>query len=297
MEHSANGRPVDPSGTIGAQAVSLVEPRRLQRAKAAYTTRFVSRAIARDSEGYGVLSGSDVVPRPGDVVMARVRAHRSAQGHRAARRPPCHPASKGTTSSSRTETVTHRTSSRPKCQAISDRPNLVAAGGVAASVVSKHASMAVATTLRPVGLLSDAEGIVTLRGSAPYRFGRPQAVLEQAGATVHDRRRRDVDELRQDHDGRLHRARPDRCGSGRRRRQGHRHRSRRRSWPVQGLRSREGARLHRLRSRVHVPAAAGRASGPCSRRCTGSSPATDPDVIVLEIADGLLQARNGTSGV
>ena len=73
MEHSANGRPVDPPGNVGPQAVSLVEPRRLRRAKAAYTTRFVARSIAaRASEGYGVLSGSDVVPRPGDVVMARV---------------------------------------------------------------------------------------------------------------------------------------------------------------------------------------------------------------------------------
>ncbi len=179
MEHSANGRPVDPSGTIGAQAVSLVEPRRLQRAKAAYTTRFVSRAIARDSEGYGVLSGSDVVPRPGDVVMARVE---HIGQHKAIELPD---GRRATLFEGDDVIVAYGNRYAPD-QFEAEVPgdlgptNLVAAGGVAASVVSKHASMAVATTLRPVGLLSDARGVVTLRGSAPYRFGRPQAVLEQS---------------------------------------------------------------------------------------------------------------------
>ena len=73
MEHSRNGRPAVSAELAGQHTASSIEPRRLRRAKAAYTTRFVARSIARDIAGYGVLSGTDVVPRPGDVVMAQVQ--------------------------------------------------------------------------------------------------------------------------------------------------------------------------------------------------------------------------------
>jgi hypothetical protein len=48
-----------------------LEPRRLRRVKAAYTTRFVSRLMASGG-GYGLLCGDAVTPRAGDVVLARV---------------------------------------------------------------------------------------------------------------------------------------------------------------------------------------------------------------------------------
>jgi hypothetical protein len=156
----------------------LVEPRRLRRAKAAYTTRFVARSIARDSEGYGVLSGSDVVPRPGDVVMARVEHIGQHKGIEL-------PDGRRATLFEGDDIIVAYGNRYAPDQFEAEVPgdlgptNLVAAGGVAASVLSKHASVAVATTLRPVGLLTDARGVVTLARSAPYRFGPPQAVLEQ----------------------------------------------------------------------------------------------------------------------
>ncbi len=178
MEHSANGRPVYAPRNGGPQLVSLVEPRRLRRAKAAYTTRFVARSIARDSEGYGVLSGSDVVPRPGDVVMARVEHIGQHKGIEL-------PDGRRATLFEGDDIIVAYGNRYAPDQFEAEVPgdlgptNLVAAGGVAASVLSKHASVAVATTLRPVGLLTDARGVVTLARSAPYRFGPPQAVLEQ----------------------------------------------------------------------------------------------------------------------
>ncbi|MGI8614466.1 MAG: hypothetical protein ACR2KL_11065 [Nocardioidaceae bacterium] len=51
--------------------------------------------------------------------------------------------------------------------------SLVAAGGVAGEVLSSHSGMLGATTVRPVGLLVDAAGIVTLQRCAPYRIGSP----------------------------------------------------------------------------------------------------------------------------
>ena len=46
--------------------------RRLGLAKSAYTTRFVSRLIDADPHGYRLMTGPHVVPRAGDVVLARV---------------------------------------------------------------------------------------------------------------------------------------------------------------------------------------------------------------------------------
>src|SRR4051812_37005808 len=56
----------------GPSSSSGLHPDRLQRAKSAYTTRFVAERVARDANGYRLISGHEIVPRAGDVVLATV---------------------------------------------------------------------------------------------------------------------------------------------------------------------------------------------------------------------------------
>ncbi|PSL08094.1 molybdopterin cofactor biosynthesis protein B [Haloactinopolyspora alba] len=53
-------------------AGSSLEPRRLARAKRAFTTRNVVPLHSGDDAGWSLLSGVDVCPRPGDLVLAEV---------------------------------------------------------------------------------------------------------------------------------------------------------------------------------------------------------------------------------
>lgn len=177
MEHSRNGRPAVSAELAGQHTASSIEPRRLRRAKAAYTTRFVARSIARDLAGYGVLSGTDVAPRPGDVVLAQVQ---TIGQHKAIELPD---GRRATLFEGDDVIVAYGNRYAPDQFEAEVPPDLgptslVAAGGVAARVLSKHASVAVATALRPVGLLTDARGVVTLRRHAPYRFGGRNVVRQ-----------------------------------------------------------------------------------------------------------------------
>ena len=84
-----------PQGRAEALAVVGVEteplpPRRLRRAKKAYTTRFFARQTRdRASEGYSIVRGDGVVPQPGDLVLARVRVigqHKRIESYNSRRR-------------------------------------------------------------------------------------------------------------------------------------------------------------------------------------------------------------------
>ena len=178
VEHSSSQHYGAP-GVRGEHSALPLDPRRLGRAKAAYTTRFVSRSIARDGAGYGVLSGSGVVPRPGDVLLARVEKigqHRSIE----------QPDGRRASLFAGDEVLVAYGNRYAPDQFEAEVPpdlgltSLVAAGGVAASVLSRHAAVTMATELCPVGLLTDARGVVTLARSAPYRFGGRNVIRQRS---------------------------------------------------------------------------------------------------------------------
>lgn len=153
-----------------------LEPQRLRRAKAAYTTRFVSRLIASDAGGYGLLCGDAVTPRAGDVVLAHVE--KIGQHPRIEL-----PDGRRATLFKGDEVLVAYGNRYAPDQFEAEVPSdlgmtsLVAAGGIAASVRSSHSSMSTATALRPVGLLAQATGVVTLGGASPFRVGGGQSLV------------------------------------------------------------------------------------------------------------------------
>jgi hypothetical protein len=144
-----------------------LDNRRLASAKTAYTTRFVSALIAGDPSGYGLLRGDHVVPRAGDVVLARV----SELGqHLRIERPDSRKASLFVGD----EILVAYGARYAPDQFEAEVPanlgatHLVAAGGLAGTVTSAHSRMAMPTRIEPLGLLADARGTMTLRRCAPF---------------------------------------------------------------------------------------------------------------------------------
>ncbi len=131
--------------------VTPIDTKRLIRAKAAYTTRRVPI-----NEATHLISG-DVVPAPGDLVLARV--DRLGQHKRIelgnGRRAPLFPGD---------EIVLCYGHRYAPDQFEGEVPNslepchMVAAGGIAACAISKHASKKAATRITPLGLLGDMHG-------------------------------------------------------------------------------------------------------------------------------------------
>ena len=132
-------------------SVSPIEAKRLLKAKAAYTTRRVPLSEA------GYLISGDVIPAPGDLVLARVDRlgqHKRIElgnGRRA-------PLFQGD------EIILCYGHRYAPDQFEGEIPNslepchMVAAGGIAACAISKHASRKAATRITPLGLLGDARG-------------------------------------------------------------------------------------------------------------------------------------------
>jgi hypothetical protein len=71
-----NAIPLDAVPSVALRAdvrcSTRLEPGRLRAAKKACTTHFVADAVASEPHRWSVLSGSDVAPVAGDVVLARV---------------------------------------------------------------------------------------------------------------------------------------------------------------------------------------------------------------------------------
>lgn len=154
-------RQADATGNVEA-----LDPRRLSHAKSAYTTRFVARLIAHDPRGYCLVRGDDVVPHAGDIVLARI--HHLGQ----------HPRIERSTSRRAVlfegdEILVAYGDRYAPDQFESEVPgnldltNLTAAGGVAGDVIAAHYNMDEPTEIEPVGLLADAQGVVTLNRCAP----------------------------------------------------------------------------------------------------------------------------------
>lgn len=143
--------------------------RRLRRAKASYTTRFVSRRITADPGGFGLLAGPGVRPRSGDVVLARVTEigqHKRIEM----------PDSRRALLFPGDEVIVAFGNRYAPDQFEAEVPDdlgpthLVAAGGLAGKVLSRHERIEDATSLEPLGLLTRAGEVVTLAGCAPHRL-------------------------------------------------------------------------------------------------------------------------------
>jgi hypothetical protein len=166
----------EPHRQTGADRLPIepVDPRRLASAKSAYTTRFVTRLISGDPHGYGLISGGQVVPRAGDVVLARV----SELGqHLRIERPDSR---KAMLFEGDEILVAYGDRYAPdqfeaEVPANLGQTHLVAAGGLAGTVISAHSKMIAPTRIEPLGLLVDARGTMTLRRCAPYAILEPQA--------------------------------------------------------------------------------------------------------------------------
>jgi len=154
-------------------AIQPLDSRRLAAAKSAYTTRFVSRLIDADPHGYGLATGEHVVPKAGDIVLARVLE--LGQHLRIER-----PGSRRATLFVGDEILVAYGNRYAPDQFEAEVPadlgptHLVAAGGLAATVISAHTKMAPPTLIEPLGLLADARGTMTLRRCAPFKTVEPQ---------------------------------------------------------------------------------------------------------------------------
>jgi molybdopterin-guanine dinucleotide biosynthesis protein len=155
--------------------IEALDCRRLALAKSAYTTRFVSRLIAGDPHGYGLLTGDHVVPHAGDVVLARVL---KLGQHGGIQRPD---GRRAALFAGDEILVAYGDRYAPD-QFEAEVPDnlgpthLVADGGLAGTVISAHAAMGAATQLEPLGLLTNPRGVVTLKRCAPFKAVAPEDV-------------------------------------------------------------------------------------------------------------------------
>lgn len=154
-----------------------------ERVHACYSTRFVGAALDADRGAFHLLAGEEVLPRAGDVVVARVtriRSHKQietpvsrkatlfqdalvllAYGHRYAA----------------DFFLAHVPTNLDHC-------HLVAAGGVAGVVTEVHGAVDSPTEIEPLGLLATAEGVVNVADHGAYanpldatpREGRPRVI-------------------------------------------------------------------------------------------------------------------------
>ncbi len=166
-------RPTTPLSTAGRVPL---DAHRLRRAKKSYTTRHASVALEARPEGHHLLVGSGVTPVAGDVVLARVveiGKHTRLEG----------PGSRRQLMFPGQEILLAYGDRYAPDQYLAEVPtdlsacHLVAAGGLAGVVTQQHAAVGAPTVIEPLGLLADAEGRVTLARHAPHTVsasgGRP----------------------------------------------------------------------------------------------------------------------------
>ncbi|WP_374927849.1 DUF1611 domain-containing protein [Kytococcus sedentarius] len=178
---------VDPTALpeVGSHSVASQQPgvhatpidaERLLRAKKAYTTRFVAERLASSASGLQLISGAEVAPRAGQVVLARIVSlgqHKKLPDA-AGRRQTLYPGDEILLAYGDRYAPDQFEAEVPGSLALT---NLAAAGGLAAHVTDRHGSTSEATLIEPLGLLARGDGsIVTLRDVAP-RAVRPTAEL------------------------------------------------------------------------------------------------------------------------
>lgn len=143
---------------------TFLDPARLLRAKPAYTTRFAAEAIRREPHGHRLVR---VAPRAGDIVLARVESI----GHHTRLESPHGRRAWMFVGDEILVAYGNRYAPdqfEAEVPGDLDRAHLVAAGGMASRMITCHASMSRPTVLRPLGLLSDGAGMLTLPRFAPF---------------------------------------------------------------------------------------------------------------------------------
>ena len=139
---------------------------RLVAAKKAYTTRFLADALEVDSSGFRLLTGPDLIPAAGDIVLARVE--RIGQLPRLES-----PASRRQTLFVGDEVLVAYANRYAPDQVLAEVPgdlapcHLIAAGGLAGKVTMRHGAVGSPTQLAPVGLLADSRRRLNLKQFAP----------------------------------------------------------------------------------------------------------------------------------
>lgn len=164
LAHALAGR--GEAVSMPGETVEL-NPRRLRRAKKAYTVReFARQTRENGAEGYHLVRGSRVQPAPGDLVLARIAEighHKRLESYNSRRRHLF----------LGDEIVVAYGHRYAPDQFLAEVPenldftNLVAAGGLAGRVIERHADTDLATTIEPIGLLADELGVINLRRTSP----------------------------------------------------------------------------------------------------------------------------------
>lgn len=161
-----------PLDTVNAQLAAALSdaplnPARLLAAKAAYTTRFVHAALTTNPGAFTVETDPTQKPQPGDVVLAQVTnigQHKRLES----------PQSRRQMLFIGDEVLVAYGSRYAPDQFEAFIPedlsatNLVAAGGMAATVTAQHANISKATQLQPIGLLTRNGHTVNLADYAPH---------------------------------------------------------------------------------------------------------------------------------
>jgi hypothetical protein len=159
-----------------------LSPARLRSAKYAYTTRYVAELLVRQPGGYFLQAGPDIRPRPGDVVLAEVVElghHKKLES----------PLSRRAQMFVGDEIVVAYGDRYAPDQFEAEVPDtleeahLVAAGGVVGLVTAIREGLDDATIVRPLGLLCDGQGTMSLSRVAPKAALPPLALDPARGST------------------------------------------------------------------------------------------------------------------
>ncbi|WP_462416983.1 DUF1611 domain-containing protein [Kytococcus sp. Marseille-QA3725] len=177
---------MDAAAQAGHESVATAQPgtvtqpldlERLHHAKEAYTTRFVVPHLERTGQELTLLTGADVRPRAGQVVLARIvtLGQHSKLPDSGGRRATLYPGDEVLLAYGDRYAPDQFDARVPDSLAVT---NLAAAGGLAAEVVGRHGSMRDATVVEPLGLVADTAGTpLTLADCAPHAV-RPAAEVD-----------------------------------------------------------------------------------------------------------------------
>lgn len=162
--------PADASQIIAPAAASLGERRSLalpERVQFSYTTRFVSEMVAADREAFSLSAGADLMPAPGDVVIARVTEivnHKRVETE-VSRKAILYPGALVALA------YGHRYAADQFLAHVPgnlDHCHLIAAGGIAGLATEWHSDIIGPTEIEPIGLLTRGDKFVNVLDAAPY---------------------------------------------------------------------------------------------------------------------------------
>jgi hypothetical protein len=162
------GPPLDGGRTPATEPISS---RRLLVAKGSYTTRHLVRAIRSEPTDFDLVRAPGLRARSGDVTLARVVeiGQHPAIECPDSRRALLFPGDEILVAYGNRYAPDQFEAEVPQDLGMT---HLVAAGGVAGQMLTRHSKMAHPTVIEPLGLLSRAGTIVNLASYAPHRLRR-----------------------------------------------------------------------------------------------------------------------------